>query len=349
MFNRARFKTIGQILLSGFLVFQILFGYLTPLAQAQLNTNTPAPTQRPEYGGVQQSIEKYLCVPNESNLGTALFDCISRVYKFGVAFGAIALVFFIVYAGYMYITGGEATKEKGKSTFISALTGMAIILGSYVLLGFINPDLVRIKPIQPPIFTAANLPLCADVGLGVNCVLPDGQINVGGGGGTPGSASEAQYKALISQYAQANGMEYCALSALIEKESSFNTLNVSNPPPNKVDTSSGSPPSYNVTHSVGHGIGLGQVYIFPGNTSRDGGEFGMPGKKLTVKDLIVPETGISAGAYFFGKLVKKNNGALDKAYDDYQSGAKDTRPGYDSDPATIRKYMEIYNKCKLRG
>lgn len=178
----SKLRQYARVGLTVLLVAQVFFSYaaVPELAQAQLNTNSP-PINVPTYKGVDQSIAAYLCVPDDSNKGTALFNCIGKVYRFGIAFGAIALVFFIVFAGYLYITGGETGKQRGKSMFTTALTGMVIILSSYVLLRFINPDLVKIKPIQPPIFTAGNLPSCAEVGFGVNCVLPSGQINIGGG------------------------------------------------------------------------------------------------------------------------------------------------------------------------
>lgn len=338
----------ARVGLAALLIAEIFFSYAgTPQVvnaqgvQGPLNANTSAPISVPKYEGVDQSIADYLCVPNDGNTGTAIYECISKGYRLGIAFGGIALVFFIVFAGYMYMTGGETGKGKAKGILTAALTGMAIILSSYVLLNFINPDLVKIKPIQTPVFTASDLPRCEDVGLNENCVLSSGQVNVGSSG-IPGSSSEAQYKALISKYASQNGLEYCALSALLQKESSFNKLIVSNPPPNTVNTGIGSPPSYNVTFSTGHGIGLTQVYIYPGKTSRPGGEFGMS-KALTVQDLIDPDTSINAGSFFFGKLVKERKNNLREAYDDYQAGR-----GGNSDPATLSKYIDMYTSCKAR-
>lgn len=196
MLQRSKIIRIGQIAIASFLLFQIIFSYAGQgilVARAQVPGGLKPATsgvtgQVPVYQGVDTSISKYLCTPDDSNLGGSLFICITKAYRFGIAFGAIALVFFVVLAGYFYITGGEGAKTKGKSIFTSALTGMAIILGSYVLLGFINPDLLKIKPIQPPIFSASNLPKCSDVGLGIQCVLPNGNVNLNGsnGGATGG-------------------------------------------------------------------------------------------------------------------------------------------------------------------
>lgn len=177
-----------------------LFAFFSPIqVKAQLiplpdpiktDTNAKTPEQLPVYNaGVDKSIQDYLCTPNGQ--GTDLFDCVDRLYRFGVTAGAISIVFFIVYAGYIYITGGEASKTKAKQTIYSALTGMAILLGSYVLLSFINPNLVQIKTIQPPIFSALELPSCEDIGFADKCI-----ITAGGSSGqvfNPGSGDGKAY------------------------------------------------------------------------------------------------------------------------------------------------------------
>jgi len=346
-------KTI-HILLLGYVVLSMLVGYM-PVAQAQLLTPTPASsTGLPEYKGVEDSIRAYLCTPDNAT-ETVLFECVNKLYRFGIAFGAIALVFFLVLAGYSYMLGGETGKQKGKSIFLSALTGMGIILTSYILLSFINPDLVKFKPITPPQFKT-DLPGCEKVTAGVTCTLPDGTIGIGDGrgGGTPapggGVGNENKYKPLIQKYAQLRNIEYCALSALLQKESSYNNLIVSNAPPNMVDIAT-SPPTYNVNFErIGHGIGLTQVYIYErargsrsgwanGVPARSGGEFGFS-KPLYVKDLIDPEISIQAGSYYWANLIRRNNGNLYEAYRDYQGPA--------SKEATLRAYMDMYNACKLR-
>lgn len=352
-------RQFWRVGLVGFMIAQVLFGYLgsANLVQAGatdvLDTTKTASTI-PVYSGVDQSIADYLCVPNDSNVGTALFDCIQKAYRFGVAFGAIALVFFFVLAGYAYMTGGETGKEKGKGIFLAALTGMAIILSSYVLLKFINPNLVKIKPLQPPIFTAAALPKCEDVLFKEACITSSGQVHQTSGSGVAGSASEAQYKDLITKYASPNGLDYCGLSALIQKESSFRRL-VSSHPETIVNESSG-PPSYNLSFNVFHAIGLTQITIYPkssggwvGDTPARSAPTNFGKSPLTFQMLLDPETNISAGAKYFGRLYAKNKQNLRSTYDDFQSGEGDTRPGDDSDPATLNLFMDMYSACLKRG
>lgn len=127
----------------------------------------------PVYQGVDGSIKDYLCTPSEPADGHDLERCINRLFRFGITAGALVAVFFIVFTGYLYITGGESAKTKAKQMLYSVFTGMAILLGGYLLLYFINPSLVIFKPIQPPIFDAADLPSCEDVGFGVDCVIKE--------------------------------------------------------------------------------------------------------------------------------------------------------------------------------
>jgi hypothetical protein len=136
------------------------------LAVAQTTTNTNY-----TYSGVQGSIEQYLCTPSANADGHDLERCVNKLYRFGIAFGAIALVFFLVVAGYVYMTGGESAKSRAKGIVQNALVGIGLLLGSYVILSFINPSLVVFKPIQPPIFTTDELPDCEALGFGSNCTV----------------------------------------------------------------------------------------------------------------------------------------------------------------------------------
>ncbi len=146
---------------------------------AQQTGNNTSPSQQsssaaglPTYNaGVDQSIQDYLCTPTGD--GQDLVRCINRLYRFTLSAGALILVFFVVLAGYMYITGGESGKTKGKQMLTNSATGFVILLFSYVLLYFINPSLVVIKSIQPPIFETGDLPTCEEVGLGEDCFIVD--------------------------------------------------------------------------------------------------------------------------------------------------------------------------------
>ncbi len=191
-------------LLLGVLLLGILFSY-SSIAQADIIPNpvptnntptnsTPANEQGRYVGrGVEASIRRLLCAPSDSSsvpttngaVGTTvakgssssqdLSNCINRGYRFALAFGAVAAVFFFVLAGYMYMVGGENGKHEAKNVIISVIVGFLIMLSSFVLLQQINPTLVSFRTIQPPQlggnYTIAS---CKELGLGDDCGSPSG-------------------------------------------------------------------------------------------------------------------------------------------------------------------------------
>ncbi|QQS22528.1 M15 family metallopeptidase [bacterium] len=181
------YKYLSKILIFlGFITVAInpTLVFAQPASPAALS-QSPAqePTDLPVYNaGADQSIRDYVCAPSEDSDGQDLVRCINRLYKFGISAGALLLVFFVVYSGYLYILGGQNGKEKAKGVLPNALTGMAVLLGSYLLLYFINPNIVAFKPIQPPIFDAKNLANCEELGFGKDCIIVEEGIQPSGSG-----------------------------------------------------------------------------------------------------------------------------------------------------------------------
>jgi hypothetical protein len=67
--------------------------------------------------------------------------------KFSVSLAALLAVVMIVISGFMYITAGgnTSTLEKAKDYMRDAILGLLLVLGSYLILNTINPDLVNMK------------------------------------------------------------------------------------------------------------------------------------------------------------------------------------------------------------
>ncbi len=99
----------------------------------------PAPA-----GEAEKSISAFLCTPD-----ITIYNCVNRLYRFGIVAGFFIAVVMIVIAGYMYMTGGEKGKERGKSYISSTFVAIVILLTSYMLLNQINPELTKFKKIQP--------------------------------------------------------------------------------------------------------------------------------------------------------------------------------------------------------
>ena len=127
-------------LLLSLLLFELLFAYVPAFAQ------TPPPYDYSQNGTnpISSQIETYLCSPKNGGSGV-LYQCINQIYKFAIVLAAVIGVFFIVIAGYVYMSadGNSESVDKAKSILESTITSLVILLAGYVLLNSINPDLVQ--------------------------------------------------------------------------------------------------------------------------------------------------------------------------------------------------------------
>jgi hypothetical protein len=148
--------------------------FLHPVVLAQ---TTPR-----DYGkaGVSDQIKKYLCAPTDASkdggdtslnflgFGTQtntasqnnsadgdLYLCINKLYRFAIAIASAISVFFIVIAGYVYMSaeGNAESVDKAKSILASSIVSLVILFSGYILLRAINPDLIKFGSIQPPSVT----------------------------------------------------------------------------------------------------------------------------------------------------------------------------------------------------
>lgn len=75
---------------------------------------------------------------------------IAGIYKWAVLVGAIVATIMILFGGLMYIIshGDAAQISSAKERIQGALIGLFILLGSYIMLYIINPDLVTFKSLK---------------------------------------------------------------------------------------------------------------------------------------------------------------------------------------------------------
>jgi hypothetical protein len=158
-----------------FLLFELLFSYTPVFAQTMDSDYSKA--------GVSAQIEKYLCSPNPvpasqtdltNGIGTrlqdggyqkdaaannnnsgVLYQCINQMYKFAIVVASVMSVFFLVIAGYVYMSaeGNSESVEKAKSIMTSTIASLVILFAGFILLKAINPDLIQFHSIQPPSVT----------------------------------------------------------------------------------------------------------------------------------------------------------------------------------------------------
>ena len=163
-----------------FLVFLLLELFLTYTPAFAIPTSTGYDYST---AGVSDQIKKYLCAPTPANSsqtnnfgsGTGnsintnqaaygnnnsgdLYLCINQMYKFAIVVASVVGVFFIVIAGYVYISseGNAESVEKAKSIVTSTVASLVILFGGYVFLKAINPDLIQFHSVQPPSVTITN-------------------------------------------------------------------------------------------------------------------------------------------------------------------------------------------------
>lgn len=175
-----------------FLFFMVVYLFFA-------HTVVYAADELPKYSGVSGEIEKYLCAPTDASkdqgntpgIGTSnasannsasrdLYRCINQLYKFAIILGSSIAVFFVVIAGYIYMSadGNQESVDKAKDILISSITAMVILLGGFLLLKAINPDLIEFKSIQPPSVTLDtsgwnNIPPIT-IPAGTGTTTPDG-------------------------------------------------------------------------------------------------------------------------------------------------------------------------------
>jgi hypothetical protein len=85
---------------------------------------------------------------------------INSLFKFTLALGAIAAVLRIAYAGYLYMGQSDMWSHKGQAkTIIGDVTlGLLLLLGIWLILNQINPDIVKLNGIQQIQLNKVNVP-----------------------------------------------------------------------------------------------------------------------------------------------------------------------------------------------
>lgn len=100
---------------------------------------------------VQQDGKTYLNIPY-------LGQYIAAVYRYGIIFISIVAVIMLIRSGVMWILSrGEDTEEIVKGMF-QAVIGLGIAVGSYTILYFVNPELVKLQSLHILFINRASMP-----------------------------------------------------------------------------------------------------------------------------------------------------------------------------------------------
>ncbi len=87
----------------------------------------------------------------------AIADYLKQLFKIGIGLAGLFAVFMIVLGGLEYMSTDAVTKkESGKEKIQNALIGLALALGSYLILNTINPQLLEFSGGLEPVGTLAT-------------------------------------------------------------------------------------------------------------------------------------------------------------------------------------------------
>ncbi|NQT49395.1 hypothetical protein HQ571_01735 [Candidatus Kuenenbacteria bacterium] len=81
---------------------------------------------------------------------------IGAAYRYGVVLGSILAVLSLMFGGVLYMIGGmnQAMITKAKGFMGGSVMGLVLLLGSFVMLNSINPNLIELKPVEVEIVKA---------------------------------------------------------------------------------------------------------------------------------------------------------------------------------------------------
>ncbi len=91
-------------------------------------------------------------LPSEITIrGDSIGLYISAIYKYAIGIVGIVATVVLMFGGVTWITAGGSAERIGsaKAWIGASLTGLALVLASYMIMNTVNPDLVIFKPVRP--------------------------------------------------------------------------------------------------------------------------------------------------------------------------------------------------------
>lgn len=82
----------------------------------------------------------------------SIAKCVTQVYRWSLGAAAILALLMMVLGGYRVMAAGGNAQQagKGKEMIMSAIVGLGLLFGAYIILNTINPDLVQLRDVPPP-------------------------------------------------------------------------------------------------------------------------------------------------------------------------------------------------------
>jgi len=141
-------KKIPKIITTIFLVvflFQLI-GFIFILTTPKISQAIEAPKLQVPIGEEFSKVN----ADDETISVPWIGEYISAVYKYAVGIVGILATVVMMFGGVLWITAGgnQERISNAKSWITASLTGLVLVLCSYLILSTVNPDLTRFKPIE---------------------------------------------------------------------------------------------------------------------------------------------------------------------------------------------------------
>lgn len=106
---------------------------------------------------------------------------IKYIFVFSLGIVGIVGLIAIIIAAFQYVTsvGNPQKAAEAKDRIFSALLGILLLLGSYLILNTINPDLLKLKVAEAPVEIEVDLEEKEEVCQPINAYWEDAEIDVG--------------------------------------------------------------------------------------------------------------------------------------------------------------------------
>ena len=87
----------------------------------------------------------------ELTADAGIAELVAYLYEWGILVGILIFFGILIYAGLRYLTsaGNPSKMQDAKKRIISGFSGVILLLGSYLILNTINPELTQIREISP--------------------------------------------------------------------------------------------------------------------------------------------------------------------------------------------------------
>jgi len=157
-------------------------------------------------------------VANNQVITPYLGQYIQALYKLLLGIALIASAIMIIVGGYKYLISATGAKvESGKQMIIDALMGMIIVLGAYVILSNINPNLTQfgsltVPFVKPTEFDLGNYGGTAPMG------PMDGSVGIGS------DASKNDIAEIIKKVSKESGVDPCVMLSICEHETGLKSI-----------------------------------------------------------------------------------------------------------------------------